>query len=273
MSPSLSIVIMKIHFDLISDLHVDTWDEEFSWEGKATSLYAVVAGDISRDRSQLRPVLEEISKHYVMTMFVDGNDEHRWTLDNLAESYKTLKKELAGIPNFIWLQDDSLVIDNIGFIGTNGWTSFDFAEDNSYLENKKWMEQTYKISMFAGQQIEAMAMQDAGFLVKTVEKLQRHPDVKKIVVVTHFVPNVNLINHDIQLVNQPSRLNTTGNSFLSRCLEEDHEQKIDTWCFGHYHSDVDRVLNGVRYVNNCRGRGGTNWCKPVYYPKRIEVGV
>ena len=262
---------MKIHFDLISDLHVDTWDEQFSWEGKATSPYAVVAGDISRVRSELRPILKEISQHYLMTMFVDGNDEHRWTLDNLGDSYKTLKQDIGDIENFIWLQDDSLVIDNVAFIGTNGWTSFDFAEDKSYLENQRWMQETYKISMLAGQQIEAMAMSDAGFLCRTVEKLQRHPDVKKIVMVSHFVPNIELVNHDIQLVKQPSRLNTTGNSFLLRCLEEDHEKKVNTWCFGHYHSDVDTVLNGVRFVNNCRGRGGTDWSKPVYYPKRIEV--
>ena len=264
---------MKIHFDLISDLHVDTWDEDFSWEGKATSPYAVVAGDISRVRSELHPILKEISRHYLMTMFVDGNDEHRWTLDNLGDSYKTLKQDIGDIENFIWLQDDSLVIDNVAFIGTNGWTSFDFANDKTYLENKRWMEETYKISMYAGQQIEAMAMSDAGFLCRTVEKLQRHPDVKKIVMVSHFVPNVELVNHDIQLVKQPSRLNTTGNSFLLRCLEEDHEKKVNTWCFGHYHSDVDTVLNGVRFVNNCRGRGGTDWSKPVYYPKRIEVKV
>ena len=264
---------MKIHFDLISDLHVDTWDEDFSWEGKATSPYAVVAGDISRVRSKLHPILKEISRHYLMTMFVDGNDEHRWTLDNLGDSYKTLKQDIGDIENFIWLQDDSLVIDNVAFVGTNGWTSFDFAEDKSYLENQRWMQETYKISMFAGQQIEAMAMSDAGFLCRTVEKLQRHPDVKKIVMVSHFVPNVELVNHDIQLVKQPSRLNTTGNSFLLRCLEEDHEKKVNTWCFGHYHSDVDTVLNGVRFVNNCRGRGGTDWSKPVYYPKRIEVKV
>ena len=264
---------MKIHFDLISDLHVDTWDEDFSWEGKATSPYAVVAGDISRVRSELHTILKEISRHYLMTMFVDGNDEHRWTLDNLGDSYKTLKQDIGDIENFIWLQDDSLVIDNVAFVGTNGWTSFDFAEDKSYLENQRWMQETYKISMFAGQQIEAMAMSDAGFLCRTVEKLQRHPDVKKIVMVSHFVPNVELVNHDIQLVKQPSRLNTTGNSFLLRCLEEDHEKKVNTWCFGHYHSDVDTVLNGVRFVNNCRGRGGTDWSKPVYYPKRIEVKV
>ena len=53
--------------------------------------------------------------------------------------------------------------------------------------------------------------------------------------------------------------------------EVDHEKKIDTWCFGHYHSDIEQQLDGIRYLNNCRGRGGTEWCKPVYYPKRIEI--
>ena len=261
---------MKIHFDLISDLHVDTWDETFSWEGKATSPYAVVAGDISRERADIRPVLEEISKHYLMTMFVDGNDEHRWGLDNLGESYNTLKEDIGTIKDFIFLQDDCLVIDNVAFVGTNGWTCFDFAEDNSYLDNKRWMEERYKISMYAGQQIEAMAMSDAGFLCRTVKKLQTHPDIKKIVMISHFVPDVRLLKHDIHLDNS-HRLGTTGNSWLTRCLEEDHEKKIDTWCFGHYHSDIEMNLDGIRYLNNARGRNGTDWCKPVYYPKRIEI--
>ena len=261
---------MKIHFDLISDLHVDTWDEQFSWEGKATSPYAVVAGDVSRERADVRPILEEISKHYLMTMFVDGNDEHRWGLDNLGESYETLREDIGTIKDFIFLQDDCLVIDNVAFVGTNGWTCFDFADDNSYLDNKRWMEERYKISMYAGQQVEAMAMSDAGFLCRTVKKLQTHPDIKKIVMISHFVPDARLLKHDVHLDNS-HRLGTTGNSWLTRCLEEDHEKKIDTWCFGHYHSDIEMNLDGVRYINNARGRNGTDWCKPVYYPKRIEI--
>ena len=261
---------MKIHFDLISDLHVDSWDEEFSWEGMATSPYAVIAGDISRERANIRPILEEISKHYLMTMFVDGNDEHRWGLDNLGESYETLREDIGTIKDFIFLQDDCLVIDNVAFVGTNGWTCFDFADDNSYLDNKRWMEERYKISMYAGQQVEAMAMSDAGFLCRTVKKLQTHPDIKKIVMISHFVPDARLLKHDVHLDNS-HRLGTTGNSWLTRCLEEDHEKKIDTWCFGHYHSDIEMNLDGVRYLNNARGRNGTDWCKPVYYPKRIEI--
>ena len=263
---------MKIHFDLISDLHVDTWDEPFSWEGKATSLYAVVAGDISRERSDIRPVLQELSAHYKIVIFVDGNDEHRWTLDDLGDSYQTLKEEIHGINNVVWLQDNTVVIDNVAFVGVNGWTTFDFDNDESYQDSKRWVEERYRISMFAGQQIEALAMSDAGFLCRSISKLQTHQDIKKIVVVTHFVPNVRLLRHDIELEGTHA-LNSTGNSLLTRCIDEDHENKIHTWCFGHYHSDVDTTIDNIRYVNNCRGRSGTNWCKAVYYPKRIEIDI
>ena len=264
---------MKIHFDLISDLHVDSWNEEFSWEGKATSPYAVVIGDVTRERSNLHPVLKEISKHYLMTMFVDGNDEHRWTLEDLKTSYETLKEDIGKIDNFIFLQDDSLVIDNVAFVGTNGWCSFDFGIGDSgqaYTDCKQWTQETYKISMYATQQIEAMAMSDAGFLCRTIKKLQTHPDIRKIVLITHYVPDARLLKHDIHLTDT-HMLGITGNSYLTRCLEEDLEKKIDTWCFGHYHSDIEQHLNGIRFLNNCRGRGGTSWSKPVYYPKIIEI--
>jgi len=261
---------MKIHFDLISDLHVDSWDEQFSWEGKPTAPYAVIIGDVSRDRADVRPVLKEIAKNYLMTMYVDGNDEHRWNLEDLKTSYKTLKEDIGVIDNFIWLQDDCLVIDNVAFVGSNGWTSFDFADNGTYQENKTWFQDTYKFSMYASQQVEAMAASDAGFFCRTVRKLQRHPDITKIVLLSHFVPDVQLLKHDIHL-DGSYRLNTTGNSWLTKCIDEDLEKKIDTWCFGHYHSDIDQHIGRIRYVNNCRGRGGTDWSKPIYYPKRIEI--
>ena len=40
---------MKFAFDLISDLHIETWPD-FDWTGQATSPYCVVAGDVARDR-------------------------------------------------------------------------------------------------------------------------------------------------------------------------------------------------------------------------------
>ena len=38
---------MTFAFDLISDLHIETWDK-FDWTGQATSPVCVIAGDIAR---------------------------------------------------------------------------------------------------------------------------------------------------------------------------------------------------------------------------------
>jgi hypothetical protein len=51
----------------------------------------------------------------------------------------------------------------------------------------------------------------------------------------------------------------------------DTERKISTWCFGHYHGMVDKTVDGIRFVNNCRGRGDTPYRQDAYFPKRIEV--
>ena len=51
---------MTVSFDLISDLHVETWDS-FDWTGQATSPYCVVAGDVARNRDRLLEALEHLS--------------------------------------------------------------------------------------------------------------------------------------------------------------------------------------------------------------------
>ena len=90
--------------------------------------------------------------------------------------------------------------------------------------------------------------------------------------VTHTVPNADLINHDLDLVNT-HHFNCMGNRLMRLVLSNDTEHKIDTWCFGHYHGSVDRIIGNVRYVNNCRGRGDTEHRQHVYYPKRIEIAI
>jgi hypothetical protein len=47
---------MQFAIDLISDLHVETWDS-FDWEGQPTAPYCIVAGDVSRDWEQVRDTL------------------------------------------------------------------------------------------------------------------------------------------------------------------------------------------------------------------------
>ena len=79
-----------------------------------------------------------------------------------------------------------------------------------------------------------------------------------------------IVSHDIDLVDT-WRFNVMGNRYMQSVLDEDTENKIHAWCFGHYHKPVDRDFGGIRYVNNCRGRGNTDWSQSVFYPKRITI--
>lgn len=260
---------MKFSFDLISDLHVETWPR-FDWTGIATSPVAVVAGDIAQDRNDLVEVLTHLGKNYQAVFYIDGNLEHTNYLDTLGFSYVDLVERLKHIPNVVYLQDNVVIIDGVAILGTNGWWTFDLDPDLDPDHTALWYAQKYNLDMDAVKSVAKMAATDATYMINSVRRLQTHQDVKKILMVTHSVPMADLVRHDIELQGS-YRFNIMGNGHMQRVFESDTEQKIHTWCFGHYHGAVDQVHNGVHYLNHCRGRNNTPYAQHVYYPRRIVI--
>lgn len=260
---------MQLSFDLISDFHLETWPE-FDWTNQATSPIAVVAGDIARDRDQVVECAKKLAKNYHLVMYIDGNDEHKYYYNDLAGSYKDLARRIKKIKKLCYMQDNVVVLNGVAFLATNGWFTFDFDEKQDFdTTTQQWMNNIDGLLPNLTE-VSEHARTDAAYLYNSVAKLQRHHDVKKIVVITHTVPDVRLIQHDLRLTNN-WRFNCMGNSLMTRCLSVDTEKKISAWCFGHYHGPVDRVLDGVRFVNNCRGRGDTDFRQVAYYPRRITI--
>lgn len=260
---------MTFTFDLISDLHIETWGD-FDWTGQATSPFCVIAGDIARDSRTVLNTLKHLSTCYQAVFYIDGNDEHRYQLDNIDHSINSLVEAVKGIENVVYMQDNVVVINGVAILATNGWWTFDLDLSIDADQTVQWFKEQYKTSNSVAASITDIAYHDAAYLMNSVRKLQTHKDVKAIVIVTHTVPSAWIIEHDIELTGS-YRFNTTGNPHLELALDEDTENKIRAWCFGHYHQPVDRFHNGIRYVNNCRGRNGTDWCQTAYYPKRISI--
>ena len=260
---------MTFAFDLISDLHVETWDQ-FDWTGQSTSPYCVIAGDIGRDPAQVEDTLQHLSRCYQGVFYIDGNDEHRFQLDNLDQSYADIEAVIAPMANVVYMQGNVVVINGVALLATNGWWTHDFDPTVRPDETQIWLQDRYGITKDSAQAIAQRAYSDAAYLMKSVRRLQTHQEVKAIALISHTVPSSWILEHDIELDGE-YRFNTMGNSHLDMALDEDTEHKIKVWCFGHYHLGVDRDRNGIRYVNNCRGRGDTEWCQKVYYPKRITV--
>jgi len=260
---------MEFSFDLISDLHVETWDN-FDWTGQATSPYCVIAGDVSQDRRRLVETLKHLGNCYQGVFFIDGNDEHRNYLEHLGQSYYELSKYVDKFKNVVFMQDNVVIVNGVAFVACNGWYSFSLNPKIDFNQTVSWFNARYGVSASVAGTIASMALTDAAYLRNSIRKLQMHQDVKAIVIVTHTVPAPWLIEHDLELENH-YRFNTTGNEHLQIALDEDSENKIKAWCFGHYHRGIDRQFENVRYVNNCRGRGNTPWSQSVYYPKRITI--
>jgi predicted phosphohydrolase len=202
--------------------------------------------------------------------YIDGNDEHHGRLDNMGKSYLDLARKIDKIPNVVYLQDNMVIADGVAILGTNGWCAFDFDSSLDATAVESWCQEEYGINEDATRKLAKMAATDAAYMMNSVKRLQTHRDVKKIIMVTHFVPDPALIAHDIDLAGT-MRFNVMGNRYMMQALAADTENKIDTWCFGHYHGSVDQTRSRVRFVNNCRGRSGTPYARQVYYPKRVVV--
>jgi len=261
---------MTFAFDLISDLHVETWDT-FDWSGQATAPYCIVAGDVARDRQRLLDTLSHLGKCYPGGVFyVDGNEEHKDYLDDLGASYRDLAKDIQAIKNVVYMQDNVIIVNGVALLGTNAWWTYDFDSNISVDDSIQHTQDHFGIDNSSATNIMGVAHNDAAYMMNSIRKLQTHMEVGAIVIVSHTVPAPWIIAHDPDLVDT-WRFNGMGNNHISRIIDEDTEHKIHTWCFGHYHRPVDQNLGGIRYISNPRGRGNTPWRQSAFYPRRIKI--
>lgn len=230
---------MKIGFDLISDLNLSP-DDNIDWENKVTSLYCLIAGNVSHDLATVALTLNKLSQCYQGVFYVPGPLE----FEN-AEHYPTRIKELMRIckkiKNLAFLHHHVVIIDGVAILGCTGYYGNEYEHE---------FEMAYGINKF----------DDLVYLKNSLEKLQKHLDVKKIIVLTSAVPDSNLYFGEIPKIAEhlPD---------LSIILESDSEQKIKHWAYGSYKKIVDTQINGINYICNPCDNNIT------YYAKRIDVEV
>jgi len=230
---------MKIGFDVISDLNLKP-DELFSWEGKATSLYCIIAGNISNDLRTIHQTLLHLSHFYQGVFYTAGSLEYEGAV-NIPEHTTELFKICKTIRNVAYLHNHVVIIDGIAIVGTNGWYNLTF--DNILL---------------SAEELEIERYEDIGYLGSSLERLQLHLDVKKIVIVSHSVPSEELFFGE-----EPDEIYTIAPLKLS--LIKDLEAKVTHWIYGDYDKTVDTVIDGINYINN------SYYKRNPYWAKRIEI--
>jgi predicted phosphohydrolase len=231
---------MIFGFDVISDLNL-TESDIFDWEGKPTSLYCVLAGNISTDLHVLYKTVKHLSTLYQGVFYIDGSLENNQTEDK-DQIIDEISRLFISIKNAVYLHNNVVVVEGVALVGVNGWYGNVISND---LE-----ELSVKINRY----------DDLAYLQKTIEKLQLHVDVKQIVIISNSIPSIDLYFGEKPEID-PNEIN------LDYVLDSDTECKVTTWIFGTHKKIVDTKINGINYFNNpCYNSN-------PYYPKRINIEV
>jgi len=256
---------MTINFDLISDLYLETLDN-FSWENKATSLFCIVAGNISNDHDVLFDFLEELSKYYEAVFFIDGDLEHDKFEGDFDRSYASLRDNIGDMETVFFLHENIIILPGVTLLATNGWTTFDFTSQHTIDETLDFLEEHEGVPIEVSNQIFKLAITDQHYMYNSIESAQDMDDVEDIIVITNSVPNSEFVVHDNDY-DGTLLGDTSGNGGILHCLENDYKKKVKTWIFGKYTGDIDYDIEGVRYVNN----PGLQKDPSIYYPKIIKT--
>lgn len=232
---------MNIGFDIISDLNL-TPEDKFNWEGKATSLYCVIAGNISNDMRTVRQVLIQLSTFYQGVFYVPGSLEYE-NIQDIDKRTQELIRIASSVKNVALLHHNVVIVDGIALVGVNGW----FGDNKSP-------------NLITEVQIEVHRHEDIMYLKSTIERLQKHLDVKKIFVVSNSVPGIELYFGE-----EPESAVTQLPTNLA--LAADTEKKVTHWAYGTYGKIVDIVMNNINYLNN------SCYKRQPYWAKRIEISA
>ena len=254
-------------YDLGSDLHVDinaragmVSFKDMKNEGSNT---IVLAGDLANDPSLTTKVLAMAASVYENVIFVDCNHEHYNNIRtnmNVAKTMDYLRAAAKAIPNVVYLTgNNSIIIDDIMFVGANTWYDFKMQPPQYSASAAKTTWHNHmnddKLSIF-DKQPEVYAAQQAKMIAKVITDAQDNQMVLKIVVVTHTVPSPKglLVKHDPiwDLLN-----GAFGCSDMANVFAADVNRKIVHSVFGHTHYGYDfDDFDGIRFVCNPRGYHG-----------------
>ena len=242
-----------MNLKLFSDIHLE--HREFMPRfDPGSGEVLILAGDILTAKhlktggifkKQYLTFLDDCSKNYNHIIWVDGN--HHYYGYNYESTSKVIKEYLPS--NFHYLQNSSVLIDGVWFLGCTLWSNFRNENAISMMENQVMMND-YRTIRITEKYRKLNTNDTLDFHKKSVKFLDTKLSElhgQKVVVVSHHSPTLRSI---------PERFKTYDYGGYYSDLEwliEKHNPIL--MCHGHTHSFFDYQINNTRIL-----------CNPLGYP-------
>ena len=293
---------------LASDLHIEFGTLELHNTEAADVL--VLAGDIcvARDIELMNnnfysqrvraerylAFFEQVSKEFPKVVYVMGNHEHYH--GDFAYTYGILKRATAHLDNFHLLEKETLVIDDVTFIGATVWTDMNDSDADTLRSMPHMMNDFHgvdnslrmisrqvplyddgeynvdrKITGYKTKESPARfspqdAVDDHNKALDYINHVTAERANEKFVVISHHCPSE-------QSVHDKYRADTIMNGGFRSNLDDfiAYRPQIKLWCHGHTHEEFDYILGETRVVCNPRGYIGHENRADYFQLKYIDV--
>jgi predicted phosphodiesterase len=239
-----------VNFQIMSDLHLETFDEDQSVLSFITprSKILILAGDIGRIHkyNQLETFLKEVCKHFEIVLYVLGNHEY-YKVDNIPvksmeELLEDVTKIKLDIDNLYILNRTSVIIDDVCIAGCTLWSQA-IIDIPQFIVRIPGMNTLKYNTMFK---------QDLNYIEEMVKLCNTRK--LKLVVVTHHCPTY-LVGRK-RSRDKKDKYQSLYVSNLDYLLDSN---RVHTWICGHVHKNFDfYTKNGTRLVCNQKGKPHDN---------------
>jgi predicted phosphodiesterase len=228
---------MKIQF--MSDIHLEFGPMTVP---EVHGDVLVLAGDIHTGAKAI-PFLNECADEFNHVIYLLGNHEYygqkMWELPNKIRAVTECTENLH------FLDNGSIIIDGINFIGSTLWSK---ADPMLQFIMNDFRKITCKYA-FGYNKLSPERAFNLHIIAKKLIKNSIIPGEKNVVI-THFAPSMEMI--DTARYND-AKINT---GYATDILQEFDPKDISLWISGHTHSCYDKEISGIHCVSNCRGYVG-----------------
>ena len=207
----------------------------------------VLAGDIAPGTAGIDWMFSHLSGRTIL--YVAGN--HEYYGHDLPGLIPRLRHAASGSDIHV-LENDSVVIDGVRFVGCSLWSDFDFAGSENRANSMRVCERLvndYK-RIRATEHDRPLRAQDTREL-----HLSSRAWLASRLASPHDGPTVVITHHAPLVRERPENplMAAVGGAFASDLSGLMDGDSASLWIFGHIHRAVDTQVNGTRVLSNQRG--------------------
>lgn len=238
-----------MYIRLLSDLHIEICEYEVEPTPQDSETVLILAGDCGLYKHiEYADFVQELAGRFRIILLVAGN--HEWYSGKMHTERDKFEARVDR-PNVWILQNNSVEIDGVLFLGGTLWTSFQNGNPIMMFDAENSMNDYSKIRVPKNgyRRLRALDVLDEhmttrNFIFDTLEA--ERDDYEKVVVITHHAPSHRSIAPEFK----GDRLNEAYVNNYDHWIEK---TRPTFWFHGHTHSSHDYMIGETRVICNPRG--------------------